>query len=268
MFIHGERVHKHNGIYVKTCIFCKQPISKKNRAKEHVWPQWLLERLERKDSQFLGLHSGLPRGLNLKSIRQQSIASLLLGPICVECNTGWMSNLESQCIPIFDKLWKSYPYKINLDLNQQTALAHWSFKTACVINASSNYRRIIPREHNSRFFTDRKLPDNCCVDIALCKLKNLNWLQGGMALIRRTMSTEDLKKMAKTEPYIITLNVLGLVLRVTWSPFTDVQAAILSEQGISRIYPTVEYNIVVNSPVLNEDHWGIHGRIVFEKRIK
>lgn len=87
------------------CTFCNR---KGNKSKEHIWPQWLqIELTGGTKSNFSGTHISFS-SVSVVSKRNQSGKSLVFGAICEDCNTGWMSQLESRFKPIFKKLRLDY----------------------------------------------------------------------------------------------------------------------------------------------------------------
>jgi hypothetical protein len=122
-----------------TCLFCA---SDGPRAKEHVFPDWMLRALNvTRDQVDLEHRSESGEAV---SARRHDLHSFRYGHICAECNNTWLSQLETEARRIFRALWKGSG---TLDAIDAYALTLWTLKTACVLNAASNYRRIIPVEH-------------------------------------------------------------------------------------------------------------------------
>jgi hypothetical protein len=90
----------------EACVICGGSLEGKNRAKEHVVPDWLQKEFgfadDRADPRLLGpRHAVAGFDVNapaepivLKRERRHSYQSLLAGNICADCNNGWMSQLE------------------------------------------------------------------------------------------------------------------------------------------------------------------------------
>ena len=126
---------------LKTCSFCNQVLTGRTKTKEHVWPLWLQRKLNIEKIQYQGNHTDF-FGSQTISTRTQSTNSLVLGGVCAECNSGWMSDLETKAIPILENLWVSNNKKyIYLEKLACETIALWAFKTSLAINLSSNYRK-------------------------------------------------------------------------------------------------------------------------------
>jgi hypothetical protein len=183
---------------LRNCAFCERVLTTKTRTREHVWPQWLQNRLGLEKGSFEGIHSGIPWGLVTVGTRTQSVGSLVLGRICTTCNNGWMSQLETEVAPLFERLWDNANKYAVLDQQACRTIAHWTFKTSLVINLASNYRRIVPEMHFREFYKRRELPSNTVVDIALAPFKkDLRWMQGQSAIGELPESIEMTRQLAK-----------------------------------------------------------------------
>ena len=119
------------------CWMC--PRSSGRRAKEHIFPGWLLERLGAADELFEPRHYDL-KGTLLSKRGPYPASALLSGEICDACNHGWMSRLETE----FERVLLGEPARPWTRGDQQI-VAHWFAKTAIVINVSQNYRLLVPK---------------------------------------------------------------------------------------------------------------------------
>ena len=225
----------------KTCSFCGQVLTKKTKAKEHVLPKWIHRKLEIEKKPFQGIHTDMS-GLVVKSARSQSMNSLVLGGVCAECNNGWMSDLEIKVAPLFDLFLFPPANKKNITLKKESceAIAHWAFKTSLVINLASNYRRIIPKEHFSVFYEQRKIPENIVIDISLSPFKkDVFWRQGQFAkgvIPGEIEVTEAMSKIISTL-YVITLDLGGIILRTSWMPTDFLEIKASGDRRVRRVWP-------------------------------
>jgi hypothetical protein len=153
---------------MKQCLFCCTRLTKDNRAKEHVIPLWILRRLDATGEMVSGRNWTYPNEpMKIIDERRQIASSKVFGEICKSCNCGWMSNLEADVTPIIEALWNVEAPTILIN-GQCHTLARWFFKTACVMNYSANYKKIIPRLQVQEFYQRQQLTDNAFVDIAYC----------------------------------------------------------------------------------------------------
>lgn len=120
------------------CWMCTR--SSGHRAKEHIFPQWLLERLGAANELFAPTHFDLA-GRPITRRGPFPASSLLSGETCDACNHGWMSRLEV----VFEEVLSRHRAHAWTPSDQKT-IAHWFAKTAIAINVSQNYRLLVPAE--------------------------------------------------------------------------------------------------------------------------
>ncbi len=77
--------------------------------------------------------------------RRHSLAAFRLGGVCLDCNNGWMSNLERRSKPVLLPLSKGDRSVLDLSHSEQRTISHWSVKTALVLHAASYRTLMIPR---------------------------------------------------------------------------------------------------------------------------
>ena len=86
------------------CVFCGVQLTKTNRSRKHIIPQWLLDYLQIRQEQIQPTHYSVQG--EITSTRNHILERLLAGQVCCECNGGWMSDLERIAIPILKPLFK------------------------------------------------------------------------------------------------------------------------------------------------------------------
>jgi hypothetical protein len=136
----------------KQCLFCANEAN----SKEHLWSDWILNRL------------GMQRTRIKMGKAQASVidhSAVEIRRVCIPCNGGWMSALESENIPIIGRLMENTATP--LDAAQQTSLALWAVMKAMVLDAVNGKNR-------GHFFTQnecealrlhRRIPDKTLVQI-------------------------------------------------------------------------------------------------------
>lgn len=114
------------------CAFCKrvQPMSR-----EHVWPEWLLsiiKNAQRAKILEAGLrrNEGMPETFGFRRERK----GLRVREVCVECNSGWLSDIE-QDAQVLGRLAVGSPSTLTEE--DQRGIAVWAWKTALVISLAS-----------------------------------------------------------------------------------------------------------------------------------
>jgi hypothetical protein len=112
------------------CLFCEArgPAVLTN---EHVNPQWLLERLElpNDDQLFQGVASSTTGEL-VDQPRIHSTFSFVQGRVCDDCNSGWMSRLETAAQPLLNLLMDQARSVRSLSVPEAAVVGKWAVKTA------------------------------------------------------------------------------------------------------------------------------------------
>lgn len=196
------------------CIFCGQ---RGLRAKEHVWPDWLLRRLGLEQSTIANTHLAIDGGFVSK--RVQSSSSMVYGGVCTACNNGWMSQLESSAKPIVAELILSHSSKGVLLDDEAKVLALWAFKTAIVRNAGTNYRSIVPEEHYRHLYEQKEIPSGIYVDLGLCPSHSgVSALQSQTLIGFLLPEDSGIAAHVQRDLYNITLAVGPVLLRTIYFP--------------------------------------------------
>lgn len=111
----------------KQCIFC----GKHGNSKEHAWPRWLIKLLNAaQESRPMSLRRHDGTGANWLAKN----APLQFKEVCAECNNEWMSELETESIPIMTPLIMGEA--MTLDTRQQITLGAWATKCAMLFDAN------------------------------------------------------------------------------------------------------------------------------------
>lgn len=155
---------------VPYCWMC--PTTSGPRAREHLFPQWLLREFDAEHDRFEPTrYVSLWNGGVVGSQRGPLTANALtVGAVCAPCNNGWMASLESAARPYLlgeDK---------HLTAEAILTLARWFAKTAIIINVSQPYRLLW---HNTRRHqAQTRVPDNVAISLYRVAEPDLNWRQG------------------------------------------------------------------------------------------
>ena len=190
-------------------VICKFCDCKKEKSKEHIWPRWLQKNIiGNTKGKFRGSHLALTRGII--SERLQSGESLVFGDICLDCNNGWMADLENEFRYIYLKIQANKNKIKELTKKERNIICKWSLKTVMMINAGTNYRPIIPDSHYHHFFKYRDLPKDIKVDIAYLKSEgSLMWEQSNL-----TMALMNKNYYDKYDPYDLTKNSYVITMQI------------------------------------------------------
>ncbi len=147
----------------KICVFCGHPVqdpsTKRERAREHVFPAWALEEfgVTRDAIEFSVLEASREDRASLQTtiqepVRKFDLNNFLLGAVCSVCNNGWMSRLETRVRPNLRLLIGDASATA---FDDRRALAKWALKTAYVL-----WRYLeppigdLPRSHGKKLIGD------------------------------------------------------------------------------------------------------------------
>lgn len=73
--------------------------------------------------------------------------SFLAGGVCGECNGGWMSSLEVSTMEVLKSLISAEIDIESVSQDKMKNIAKWAYKTATVLNSTTNYFKMVPPEH-------------------------------------------------------------------------------------------------------------------------
>lgn len=217
-----------------TCIFCR---NKSERAKEHIWPRWIQNYVNGSTKATnIGRHiSPIARTI---SERKQSGESLVYGNVCKDCNSGWMSDLETQVIPIIKDVYEKGQDAKNWSKEDSKTFATWAFKTILMINVGSNYRNIVRKVHFKNIYNLKRPPKEVQIEIGLLEEINdgLEWRQTQVSgVVGPESSIKGKNKKHSKKSYVIGFTIGSLITRVIYWP--DHSAKINTKSSYKVIWP-------------------------------
>lgn len=115
----------------RLCLFCDNNAG----SREHLWPKWIIARG----------HYGPLRHQIRKNEAIIIRPELTIRTVCQPCNNGWMSKLESDCIPVIGSMLQGL--SVPLSQEQQELISVWAMKTAMMMDS------IKGRDAEKRFYT-------------------------------------------------------------------------------------------------------------------
>jgi hypothetical protein len=207
----------------KTCMFCNTLLTKVNRSKEHVMPQWLLDYLEIRNEKIQPTHFSATG--ETKSIRYHTLEGLLAGQVCEKCNSGWMSILEQSAIPILKSLIDGDITVIDLNDNERIILGRWTAKTAFTLNSSSNYFKNIPSNHYKYIKNNEtNLPPNvACFGQQHHGERKFYWIQCSSWLLHgHSNNLEKIGESLIKSSYKISFQFGKLLLLLSYLPLENI----------------------------------------------
>lgn len=172
-----------------------------------------------------------------------------------------MSELETLAKPVLVDLISPASSAEVLSFESAATLAKWTFKTAIVRNAGTNYRNIVPPRHYRHLYEKQSIPPGVFVDMGLCS--NHSTLSGLQSqTLMGVLNVEDLGRVAEVHRnlYNIVLVVGRLLLRTVYFPLpgytVDVPESFRG--GVRRIHPgmgcRLDFSQNFNDPMEFELH--------------
>lgn len=222
----------------RVCVFCGGSLGK-NRAKEHIFPKWLQERY-----QIAGLQLDIVLHTEPRKKRPLTFGSYLSGFVCKQCNTGWMSRLESRTFiqPVLIPLIDGTFAQGRLEWYQCDMLALWIYKTALMIQSVALGGVYVPKEHFTAInpYGRFSIPKDVWICIAESRNEfGFSWLQSrNWKTFPSDIPLDDAKAVFERS-YKISMRVGHLLARVHYfpEPEWDVTDYLYLDDSIRYICP-------------------------------
>jgi hypothetical protein len=134
----------------RICIFCTNPAN----SKEDLWPIWVLNRVNPREKIRRTIGQNEPYLTDSRKIRIKSV--------CRQCNNNWMSQLETECIPLIGFLIQDG--QCNLDTAQQALVSTWASKIAMVLDSTDkNPKQFYLKDECTRLKDLKTIPPNTSI---------------------------------------------------------------------------------------------------------
>lgn len=255
----------------KQCVFCNDQLTNENRSKEHVIPRWLLIFLN--ISEIIVEPTHISKEGITKSSRRHSLESLLAGHVCIDCNGGWMSQLEQEAIPILKPLITGDNVVVNLNDNERQIIGRWTAKTAFSLNSAANYLKNVPQEHCNFIRTNRDILPNNVFTYGQQNhgSKPFYWLQSPTWILNG--NSDNLASLAndlKDVSYKIALQFGKLMLLIAYLPTQDIYPVIwrgihiplIPKSGKCGWYEKEEFSWNDSEKAIYEFHLGLQATLI------
>lgn len=146
---------------MRRCVFC----DREAKSREHVIPRWLGEPLKGSHPVAPGMrrigltHRYTPPPGREAEAREWSMPGpdLVTTEVCGDCNSGWLSELESHAKPALGRIVLGEG--IDLPSDDQRAMAAWCYKTVLLMQLVRP-DSFIPRERYSQLHQERRPPSD------------------------------------------------------------------------------------------------------------
>jgi len=218
----------------RKCLFCGNGVGHSSKSREHVLPVWLLESLGGKNSDiFQGTHMTFP-GL-VRSHRRQGARTIVQGQVCRACNGGWLSQMENRVKPLIVSMNRDS--KVALRSEELRLLGIWAYKTASLINITSNYRQLFTGRSFRSFYIERAPTQSYMVELGLALNASgteMRWRQSNIQflLVNDEQDVFGSLEQIRNHSCVITLQVGRVLFQVVGLP-SPAWVSIPSEKPLS-----------------------------------
>lgn len=225
---------------VKKCLFCENPAD----SKEHVLPRWILRRVSSETEGNFPVRVARYQEREGHTDERELISSRFEARIvCVPCNTGWMSRLESDVARILMPLTgKPFPKLVSLHFDQlrdhRQILALWMTKTAVTIAHSlPKGKRMTPQLCQlARPIVEKRVPAGIWLDVAKARVSGFG---AAISDVFEVQNGDELPtaKVASHLQFQFCLQINQLLLRVGLTPGAWVGYKSLNGEIPFRLFP-------------------------------
>jgi hypothetical protein len=228
----------------RACLFCGSDLAAAP-SREHIFPQWLLRHYEAASTLVEPTYMVIDERQTL-SVRRSTFDGLLEGRICAECNSGWMSRLETDAQSVVLAMAEGQRRLSPLGDEERLCLARWATKTAYTLNSAANFPLKVPSEHLVYLASQGAPVDGVRVYGAQCEgHAKLGWVQGPIWRTESETLAQQRYDALAHESYKVALQLGRLMLLVAYWPdprwrhilATGVHEPIWPRGGARLVYP-------------------------------
>ena len=222
----------------KKCIFC----GKTGLSQEHFWSDWLGKFLptpsSNESTEHLSTFTQIDKLVEPPKIktRQGSTYTKKIRVVCVDCNNGWMSEIENATKPILEKLTVSQIHIVEpKDLKK---LCKWIALKVMVAEHNQREDAVTPFEDRNKFKNNLEIPNNFRIWIAKC---GVNGWEGAYWRSSSTVSfsTELPQTGLARNVHFVTFGVGDLLVQTIHTSHQELNLEVnySNSEGIYSIYP-------------------------------
>ena len=225
------------------CVFCgRSPLTN-----EHVFPRWLNRYLPQDRRQQIEISR---YGQNGYDIVHPSIGiDIRVRKVCAECNSGWMSKLEADSIPVLEPLVSTTALQL-VSVREQRQIALWATKTAMMADLTQAEPLILANARR-RLRTHHAIPGGTRIWLGACgELYPI----ATSHTVRLELERLDNPSAPREIGFYVPLKIGHMCLYV-YFPGVDVVVRHPPEYHLSlaRIWPRRSSNIAWPPPLIPQD---------------
>lgn len=208
----------------KHCIFCRNELKNANRAKEHIVPVWLQRHLLIEGDRIV--ERSRVAGTNGLKERRLTLNGLLAGNCCESCNSGWMSQLETDVAPILGNLF-SWDKTLNeLSTGERKILGFWAVKTILALMSAGRFWRDVQKEHVHELYSRGAIPQEVHVFATHVATNSTYGLMGFWQWNLMGSITREENETIISNSYRVLLHFQNLIILVTHFPLPEWYVAV------------------------------------------
>jgi hypothetical protein len=118
----------------RTCVGCEEPLVKAIASREHILPEWLAAKVE-DPALSLKHYRHDQETAEDEILRTHDLGSFAIKNVCVRCNNGWMSRLETKAKPTLLGLMHMRAGLFQLSVEERANVSAWAIKTAFMLSS-------------------------------------------------------------------------------------------------------------------------------------
>lgn len=239
----------------RVCIFCEGKNGTKI-SKEHVFGEWLADLFPRDErSKHTAAHITWPQGvisnkpIDSRRVQQGHSGTKKLRVVCKDCNSAWMSQLETWAKQALPPLITGQ--RANISPDGQKKLSTWAVKTAMVATHFQPRETSIPQHDRTALMENLTPPPGWFVWI--CAYKGGTWSPLTIFQDRAALSLTPIPN-ADSAPYYIQATTFGmghlLVCALSSSsPTIERDFTLFEPENSFQIWPQVRSRSILWPPV-------------------
>gem|GEM_PF-4180877 len=158
----------------------------------------------------------------LPAERELTYSGFLAGRVCKICNSGWMSELEKDVIPLLYQLIDGETRLDQITKKGRESLARWCFKTTAALSSSTNApQNFVYESHSKKFYSSGgiTIPENVGVFAATSEESDFLWSFSPTWQVRTESDIpKELLQFMQRKSYKVFLQLGHLMLAVCWWP--------------------------------------------------
>jgi hypothetical protein len=168
--------HIGQGTPVMPCIFCRSEFDQgqRRRTREHVFAEWMVPYLKSPAGPGTQVRWNKSKGKTSGKRFPAYPAHQAVQDVCHECNSGWLSRIQTDAKPHLLPALKSTGRR-TFGESAQAAMSLWAFRAALVVGVKAQDASI-PPEHLHELCERQALPDSTRVFMVATRHREFTYI--------------------------------------------------------------------------------------------